>query len=268
MGDQQYSVHPAESAEANYAAKATVQVCGETKYNTTKKKNLTVVWYWYYELKSVDTYNGQYGVDKTLKIGLSNGTIVTYEEYYGECHTPSGCEASTKASRNIIYNNDIYSSIITRINSSEENVDEDVDEDSFKRGMKFRQFVPPRRFELIVNEPADSGKRGERGTDLVRDNSRMPNDPGNCQCINWDKLGGEYAEIYEEHGTICPGYLDRVGGLPVYPKLIYIVTIVIAMRKVKGYLREKAISRYEPGGDKYNLAHDRWESRIACKHAS
>ena len=264
MGDQQYPVHPAESAEANDAAKATVPVCGETKYDITKNKNPTVVWYWYYELKSVDTYNGQHGVDKTLKIGLSNGTIVTYEEYYGECHTPSGCEASTKASRNIIYNNDIYSSIITRINSSEEN----VDEDSFKRGMKFRQFVPPRRFELIVNEPADSGKRGERGTDLVRDNSRMPNDPGNCQCIHWDKLGGEYAEIYEEHGKICPGYLKRVGGLPVYPKLIYIVTIVMAIRKVKKYLRAKAISRYEPGGEKYKLANDRWESRIACKHAS
>ena len=163
-----------------------------------------------------------------------------------------------------IYNNDIYSSIISRINSSKEN----VDEESFKRGMKFRQFVPPRRFELIVNEPTDSGKREERGTDLVRNNDRMPNDPGNCKQIHWDKFGGDDAEICEEHGKICPGYLDRVGGLPVYPKLIYIVTIVIAMRKVKEYLRAKAISRYEPGGDKYNLAHDRWKSRIASKYAS
>ena len=268
MGDQQYPVLPAEGAEANYATKATVPVCGETKYDITKNKNPTVVWYRYYEFKSVDTYNGRHGIDKTLQIGLSDGTIVTYGEYYGECNTLCGWEASTKASRNIICNHDIYSSIINRINIKKENEVKNVDEDSYVRGMKFPQFVPPGRFELIVNEPTDFGKRDERGTDLVRDNSRMPNDPGNCKHIHWDKFGGEYAEIYEEHGKICPGYLDRVGGLPVYQKLIYIVTIVMVMRKVKGYLREKAISRYEPGGDKYNLAHDRWKSRIASKYAS
>ena len=84
-GDQQYPVLPAEGAEANYATKATVPV--ETKYDITKNKNPTVVWYRYYEFKSVDTYNGRHGIDKTLQIGLSDGTIVTYEEYYGECNT-------------------------------------------------------------------------------------------------------------------------------------------------------------------------------------